>query len=337
MSNTHIQSCQEMTAEMQTGWSLILQGYITIRKGITDVRLPSNQLGVLSALMGYTKILVASVLAHIGNYKMIKRSSVSDNNIFQFNPHLPEQSKGQHRLRQLLEPDIDAAPFIGNSVVAEQQILREVATTLSNELVKEIQERSQESISTRVTISTEAEASRRENEMTFALQKYIKTNQLPSVKDESQLRSTVSELRSVNTLLKERSDRLEANSLKLSSDKFSLMADRQQLLQHVRQLESKIINLNHANGFYRKVHRPSSRSTSRQQQTPHMSVSPIPRTISVGGVQMEPEVVEWLKEMYVTLENEEKEKLETENQIPIGPEQQSKTGFAEYVASRRAS
>eukprot|EP01060_Flectonema_neradi_P027183 TRINITY_DN36813_c0_g1_i1.p1 TRINITY_DN36813_c0_g1~~TRINITY_DN36813_c0_g1_i1.p1 ORF type:complete len:338 (+),score=76.68 TRINITY_DN36813_c0_g1_i1:46-1059(+) len=336
MANYHIQSCQEMTAEMQAGWSLIFQGYVALRKGVVDVQLPSNQVDVLTSLMKYTKILVATVLAHINNYKTIKRTVADGENSLQFDPTLNEQLKGQHRQKQLLDSDVEPAPFLGNSVLQEQKILRELVSSLAGEVVKEIQTKSSEPTTTKTAIHDEAEISRRENEMTFALQKYIKTNQLPPVRDDSQLRSTVSDLRSINTILKERADRLQAESLKLSSDKFSLMSERQHLLQRVQQLEEKIIGLNHANRFYRKIHRPSSRGATRQQKRPpsSISVTSAPKTISVGGVQMEPEVVEWLQAMYLTLENEEKNQTDPDEESQKD-EEQPKTGFAEYVASQR--
>eukprot|EP00755_Sulcionema_specki_P000537 Sspe_Gene.115343::Locus_102480_Transcript_1_1_Confidence_1.000_Length_992::g.115343::m.115343 len=223
---------------------------------------------------------------------------------------------------------------LGHSLEAEVHYLRDVVGVLCNELSREVQERNKV-VSQYTKFNSIMSHFRQDTDLTYSYKQRIRQleQQLASSMTHDGLPNprtgatgfsveipipnsplpqdphpVVSELTAITNTLKERADQLQADALKLRSDKFALLGDKGLLLKRIRQLETKVIATNHANAHYRRAAAKKATIPPRSEGgTPRPPTRPPSgRLLNVGGVEMEPEVVAWLKEMYAALSAEEK-------------------------------
>ncbi|KAJ9467716.1 hypothetical protein DIPPA_15598 [Diplonema papillatum] len=352
MSDMYLQSSDEMTTELQEAWQAMVQGFVKIHHAAVDVKASKQQLELASGLMRYSRMLVASILAYVVQYKQVRRST-------KVPPELEVQLDIQleEPLNRLDGPAIrpdgveEELPFSGKRVVEEQAFLRKIVTTLGVELSREIQEKSELMTSRQAALNDIAQRAREESEVLRSLRERASSFGVPPKGDLYDDEQKWSDLAHTNVLLKEGQDRLTADVLKLSSDKYTLMSERSALLHRIGELEGQVSDLNATNARYRRLARPpklsaliaTSREIAQKHGTNYKQVSPAAyeassskqpkRTLTVGGMEMEPEVVEWLKEMYVTLGASPGPEPAEDAVLRQSPAEKSE--FSEFVTSKR--
>jgi len=309
---------EDMVAELRQSWQAMVSGYTRLCHGLADLAFPSGQLTALAGLMRYAKILLATALASLSRYRTINRSALPS-----LGPDLefdaPVGTEGTSQQQSDVERTAAAAGLNG----VEHSHLREVVSALCAELVHERQQRG---TLTGQLARYNAVASdyRADADLTLALRGRLRDLQTGTPDADRQhplpdSQPLLTEARELNDMLKEQNDRLRADSLKLRADKFALMTEKGLLLERVRALEARAVAAAQTSGHYRrtleKVRRKnvttagSTAGASPSPARPPSSAAPTPgarsvSTVDVGGVSMEPEVVEWLKEMYQILSQE---------------------------------
>eukprot|EP00756_Hemistasia_phaeocysticola_P029084 Hpha_TRINITY_DN16209_c1_g17::TRINITY_DN16209_c1_g17_i1::g.13995::m.13995 len=314
---------EDMVAELRQSWHAMVSGYARLRHGLADLAFPPGQLAALAGLMRYAKILLATALASLTRYRTVNRSALpSLAPDLEFDaPVSAGVSEGDSQQQGDTERAAAAAGLSG----VEHSHLREVVSALCGELVHERQQRG--TLAGQLAkYNTVAGDFRAEADLTLALRGRLRDLQVgsnldgdvhPHLPDPQPL---VSEATALNTVLKEQHDRLRAESLKLRADKFALLAEKGLLLERVRALEARAVAAAQTSGHYRRtLEKVKRRNITSAGSTAGASPSPLLRpassaaatpgaksvsTVDVGGVSMEPEVVDWLKEMYQVLSQE---------------------------------
>ena len=73
-----LQDSEELAREVKMGWQLLVKGYAQLRHAAVDVGGSRNQVAVMTGLMRYTKLLVTSMLVHVADYRVVRRSCLDD-------------------------------------------------------------------------------------------------------------------------------------------------------------------------------------------------------------------------------------------------------------------
>ena len=322
-SGTILQASEEMTAELQNAFQMMVQGYARLRHAAVDIQASQPQISILAALMSYAKILTSSILAHIAGFKTIRRSAtLSDLGLD--STTLPAQ---RNTTKQDIPPS-EPMPFMGTAMSEEHAFLRTTLRDLGQELCKEIQARGVASAQ-QERFSAIAGESRRDTEMAYTLREHMRENFLAPL-PEMEAKEAIAQLSSLNATVQEHSDRAKADSLKLSADKYALLAEKKVLLEKSKKNEQHIVQLTQANGVLRNAQRPQKRVVKSGQAEKSEKVEKS-GTVLVGGVRMEQEVVEWLRGMYDSLSAGGGDvSLKDVKEVAKAP-----SGFAEFVESKR--
>ncbi len=107
------------------------------------------------------------------------------------------------------------------------------------------------------------------------------------------------ELARLTCTMKDKMDRARAENVKLSADKMALLGDKGLLLDRVRVMEMQLGVLAESSGHaQREVAKLRATSPRAPATSGKVDTSDV---VMVGGVAMERDVVNWLKEMYYTL------------------------------------
>eukprot|EP01065_Artemidia_motanka_P013171 TRINITY_DN17265_c0_g1_i1.p1 TRINITY_DN17265_c0_g1~~TRINITY_DN17265_c0_g1_i1.p1 ORF type:complete len:397 (+),score=82.71 TRINITY_DN17265_c0_g1_i1:64-1191(+) len=309
-------AAEDMAEEFKHSWQAVVTGYARLRHGLLDLGFPSTQMRVLASLMRYAKIMLATAIASLSRRSTVARSTLPAlGSELDFDTPVPEHPESDDAER------VAAAEGLSG---AENGFLRDVVSALCSELTQEIHQRGHLTGELAKFNSTAA-AFREDADVTLALRERIRELQslrslgAPVPVDPQPL---VTDCTALNVALKEQCDRLRASSLKLRADKFALLTDKGLLLDRVRGLEARAVVSAQNSSHYRHSlaraqkqrsallvgQRPGSASPSAPSPLARPPSVPKPSKeaglVSVGGVDMEPEVVEWLREMYNVLSTE---------------------------------
>eukprot|EP01006_Ploeotia_vitrea_P022599 TRINITY_DN54999_c0_g1_i1.p1 TRINITY_DN54999_c0_g1~~TRINITY_DN54999_c0_g1_i1.p1 ORF type:complete len:267 (+),score=30.37 TRINITY_DN54999_c0_g1_i1:37-837(+) len=131
------------------------------------------------------------------------------------------------------------------------------------------------------------------------------------------------------TVLREENTKLKAENMRLTSERVALTGENKILLAKLKDMEQRLLSLSETNSRLKhQIGKLVDKQTRMQHALPAQKRQP-KTTLTVGGIEMEEEVVNWLKEMYLTL-------LE-EGEIPEPPGLAERWQQEQHAAQAHAS